>query len=88
MAVVLKIPDPYYSMDPFKALEEIEGHINEICDMYGGGHEYWKLRVDALRASMMTPELKKEMYNTACSLYGTGIKWHSPFNQLQETHHR
>jgi len=71
-------------MDPFKALEEIEAGLR---NMQKPGHnwfeEYMKPRLDAVRASMITPELKKEMYNTACSLYGTGIKWHSPFDQLQ-----
>ena len=84
MAIVLKTTDPYYSMDPVKALEEIEAGWTMLQKP---GQAWLKERLDAVRAAMITPELRKAIYEVVADLMDHE-PWDPPFNELQDPPHR
>lgn len=43
----------------------------------------WKPKFDAIRESMMSPELKKGMHDLVKSMVGDVEVWPEPLNQLQ-----
>jgi len=73
-------------MDPFEALDYVANaikktieHVNPNDDYY---ETFWKPRIEAIRASMITPELKKAMYEVISEIMDHE-PWDKPFDQLK-----
>ena len=69
------------------ALNEIEQALKSTADHIGGPNpeyfeSYWKPKFDAVRASMVSPELKKAMYDLVFEMMDH-TPWDPPFDQLQ-----
>jgi hypothetical protein len=46
-------------------------------------HEYWKPRFEKIRSLMISPELKKAMYDIVSEMMECD-PWHAPFDELQK----
>lgn len=69
-------------------LNEIEKALFETLDQFPRGEEwfeeYWKPRFDKIRSLMISPELKKAMYDIVSEMMECE-PWHPPFDELQKS---
>ena len=68
------------------ALNEIEHALKSTAvGLFGGAayfESYWKPKFDAVRAALISPELKKAMYDLVADMMDHE-PWDPPFDQLQ-----